>query len=81
MLPRINEILLDVIESGLIDYWTRNVAKDRAAEQGQEEVEKEEKILKLTNLQGGFILWAIGLGLSIVTFLVEICVDKKYPRA
>lgn len=79
MLPRINEILLDIIESGIIDYWTRNVTKDQDADQDEGRFQ-EQKVLKLANLQGGFFLLGIGLGISFLTFIAEILYDKKYPR-
>lgn len=68
-MPRINAILLDIIESGLIDYWTRNVTTEGVAD--KDEKFKEQKILKLANLQGVFFIWALGLALSLATFAAE----------
>lgn len=59
---------MDIIESGLIDYWTRNITRDQATD-----TDKGQKILRLENLQGGFFLLAIGLTISFVVFIAEIC--------
>lgn len=68
LLNRINQILLQVLESGLISHWQEIVTSRQASKTG----EKVEKILTLDTLSGGFILWFIGVGLSMVVFLGEM---------
>lgn len=76
MLPRINGILLLIIESGLIDYWTRTITR----EQEEAEANKGQKILRLENLQGCFYLLALGWGVSLVAFIVEIIIHHRKKR-
>lgn len=75
LLATINRVLLGIVESGLIDYWTGiSTSKQQAdAMMG----ERTEKILTLETLKGGFLLWMLGIGLSCLAFLGEVVVHKR----
>lgn len=71
LLGSINKRLMYVMESGLIQYWTEVIASAHTAADARIP-DRTEKVLTLDNLRGSFILWLIGIGLSIVVFIGEV---------
>jgi hypothetical protein len=74
MLTTVNRILLKIMESGLIEYWTDSVTSKLLV---MDHLNLQtEKTLTMNNLKGGFILFSVGIGLSIVTFVGELVVSN-----
>lgn len=71
LLSRINRILLCIVESGLIEYWTDTITNLQTALEAKMTY-RTEKILTLDNLWGAFLLWFIGIGVSGLSFANEI---------
>lgn len=75
LLPRINDILLKIMESGLIQYWTELIASRQTALEAKTS-HRTEKVLTMDNLQGAFLMWFIGIGLSILGFVGELLFNR-----
>lgn len=69
LLSRINAILLKIMETGFIDYWTGIVTRAQIADENKPI--KGQQILTLDNLKGAFLLWFTGLTLSLFVFVGE----------
>lgn len=71
MLPSINRILLQLIESGLVDYWKHDnktfTVKD---------IESGPSSLSLFHLTGAFMAWFAGLFLAFGVLAVEIVTNR-----
>lgn len=74
LLNRINDILLVIMESGLISFLTDAITRTQTAD--EKRIFNEEKVLKLDNLLGGFVLLFIGYSLSFVAFIGELLYFK-----
>lgn len=72
LLSRIDQVLFLIKESGLIDHWREEISSRELALEAKMSF-RSEKVLTLNNLRGGFLLWSIGIGVSLVVFVVEIC--------
>ena len=60
-------------EAGLHDYWSAKYVKktDRCNLDKYKEENSKPKAIKLVELSSPFLVLSIGLGLSVLTFLIE----------
>lgn len=79
LLARINGILLNIIESGLIRYWTDHTTSRQIANDAKID-HKTEQVLTLDNLQGVFLLWSMGITMSNVVFIGELVNFYKFRK-
>lgn len=73
LLPKINEKIRLIAESGLLKKWQQDSEGVRASsEQASQTGHGSAQIkLKLEHIEGSFLVLVIGLGLSFVVFLLE----------
>ncbi|XP_035780489.1 uncharacterized protein LOC118460354 [Anopheles albimanus] len=75
LLPKINDLIRRISESGLLSKWQKESEKIRIDD--EDESDDRQTILRLDHIQGAFLLWAVGLVLSLVGFVAE----RLYHRA
>ena len=68
-------------ETGLIDFWTREAMNARGGEKCLAPPNTKPKLvpIKLVDLTSAFFILGFGIGVSILTFLIELIV-AKYKR-
>jgi hypothetical protein len=72
----LNDILFDrilqMVEAGLVIYWKKHYGAQTGGKCGKvKQSDTGPKSLNLTDLQGAFIILAIGSGLASLVFLLE----------
>jgi hypothetical protein len=79
LLTQVNEIITRIVEAGISDYWLRTIIEERRMKAGILELESLRDTyvdLNVSHLQGAFIFFTIGIGLSFVAFFVEFTLRK-----
>lgn len=75
-LARINELLSQFHEAGFMSYWHRwSLLNDTLNNNyHSDEVEDEPKkvVIKIEHLASAFAVWAVGVGLSLMVFFLEL---------
>lgn len=66
LLPRLNKMIGDILQSGLIIKWTSDVEKEKRVIYTSPEIK-----LSLHHLQGVFVMLGIGTLLAIISFVIE----------
>lgn len=77
LVKRFGRVLMSMSQSGLIDYWyekTVTVYKNRWAMKAHEMRTRKFRTMTIRDTRFAFRIWLFGLGVSIVTFLVELSV-------
>ncbi|XP_058056145.1 uncharacterized protein LOC131207544 [Anopheles bellator] len=69
LLPKINDLIRRISESGLLGKWQKESEKIRV-DRGDES--DGQTILRLDHIEGAFLLGAVGLALSLLAFLAEL---------
>ncbi|KAJ4432292.1 hypothetical protein ANN_20910 [Periplaneta americana] len=75
-MKRMNQVLMRAIEAGFIDKTIDNILEMKPVTSGIVSLKDEYSPFKLSYLLSGFLCLFLGLGLSIVTFLIE-CVKVR----
>ncbi|KAJ9579533.1 hypothetical protein L9F63_004792 [Diploptera punctata] len=80
LLERFNDIILHVLQSGLMEYWWRNLRYTATLELSMTISEPVGEYIKLTleHLQSAFYLLFIGYIISVVIFISEIICSSKF---
>uniref|UniRef100_A0A182J2K2 Putative ionotropic receptor ligand binding domain-containing protein n=1 Tax=Anopheles atroparvus TaxID=41427 RepID=A0A182J2K2_ANOAO len=74
LLPKMNDLIRRISESGLLGKWQKESEKIRIdADVEEDEVGADgQTTLRLDHIEGAFLLGAVGLGLSLVAFVAEL---------
>ncbi|KFB38749.1 hypothetical protein ZHAS_00006149 [Anopheles sinensis] len=74
LLPKVNDLIRRISESGLLGKWQKESEKIRIDEGGEDDNvgADGQTILRLDHIEGAFLLGAVGLGLSLVAFVGEL---------
>ncbi len=67
-------------ETGLNSYWYKSYRPVREVCRTQDRVLPQNTSLKLEDLSSAFLLLGVGLGLSVLAFLVELTVAARRRR-
>lgn len=76
LLGALNEKIEEIKSSGLLEYWHY---KGKSVTESPN-VKKNPKVLTISRLVGCFEIWAWGLFLSLLSFLVEITVSRMFQE-
>lgn len=65
-----------MVEAGLIDYWRQNISSKSVKQcdsiNNGKQTNSKPHSLGLNDMQSLFLIWSIGVILSLVTFVIEI---------
>ena len=77
-MPQFNQFIYGLVEGGIIVHWKERVIKTHSPKLGLPETSKDsnrfvqKRILNCTDLITCFVIWGIGIFISILTFYAEI---------
>ncbi|CAO1443385.1 unnamed protein product [Diamesa serratosioi] len=76
LLNRFNDLLLRIVEAGLIIVWTKQIQSDVFRQSDKLAITNEHLPLSLLHLQGAFFLLVFGLIVSFVCFIFQVLYYK-----
>ena len=62
-----------MVECGLIDYWRKNISPSVKQCDSSAHPENGPHSIGMNDVQSPFLVWGIGVILSLLTFFIEIC--------
>ncbi|XP_053672276.1 uncharacterized protein LOC128722623 [Anopheles nili] len=83
LLPKINELIRRISESGLLGKWQKESEKiriDDGDDGGHGGPDGGQTILRLDHIEGAFLLGAAGLVLALVAFIFEVVYHRAKRR-
>lgn len=80
LMSRINQILMELIESGVIEHWRKSLVRPQILEEKKIKFSYEQNVLTIRNLLGGIVLWCSGIAISMLAFVYELITFEMQKR-
>lgn len=83
-LPRVNELMSRLQQTGFIDHWREdsllNAALDKHSDNSllEDDIADRKVIITMEHLMPAFMVWACGVTLSLIAFFVECVVVPRW---
>ncbi|XP_064115161.1 glutamate receptor ionotropic, kainate glr-3-like [Macrobrachium nipponense] len=69
-----------LVEAGLVNKWYNDIMDDNTGQLVVQPSSTKERPLNIANLQGAFLILALGLAVTFIIFLAEVVLRKKAAK-